>query len=377
MLYRPDEHEPLAGGAWDGERVRAGIEQIADETEAAFDPESLWPVHPRDVDPGDPPRWKGVYLGAAGVLWALDTLGRPALAGAAPAAHEAYLAEPDLPQAGVVPGLWMGEAGILVVCHKLAPDERRATRLLDCVRANAENETWELMWGSPGTMLAARALLGWTGDRRWEDAWRDSAERLWARWEESGLWTQHLYGRVRQLLGPAHGFAGNVLALAQGGERLDEIRARVATALERTVLREEELANWPPYPGSRPGEIRVQWCHGAPGIVASLGALMPEELARAGAELTWRAGPLAKGPGLCHGTAGNGYALLRLYALSGDDLWLERARAFAMHALAQVERERAAHGRGRFTLWTGDLGVALYLRSCLDGTAEVPTIDAW
>jgi hypothetical protein len=55
-----------------------------------------------------------------------------------------------------------------------------------------------------------------------------------------------------------------------------------------------------------------------------------------------------------------------------DELWLERARAFAMHAAAQVARAREAHGRGRFTLWTGDPGVALYLADCLAGGGELP-----
>jgi lantibiotic modifying enzyme len=53
----------------------------------------------------------------------------------------------------------------------------------------------------------------------------------------------------------------------------------------------------------------------------------------AGGELTWRAGPLVKGAGLCHGTAGNGYAFLKLFARTGDERWLERARRFAMHAI--------------------------------------------
>ena len=48
-----------------------------------------------------------------------------------------------------------------------------------------------------------------------------------------------------------------------------------------------------------------------------------------------------------------------------------------MHAATQVERARHEHRRGRFALWTGDLGVALYLRSCLDADARVPTIDFW
>ena len=39
------------------------------------------------------------------------------------------------------------------------------------------------------------------------------------------------------------------------------------------------------------------------------------------------------------------------------------------------EHARAGHGRGRYTLWTGDLGSALYLQSCLCATAAFPTLD--
>ena len=35
----------------------------------------------------------------------------------------------------------------------------------------------------------------------------------------------------------------------------------------------------------------------------------------------------------------------------------------------------AEYGRGRFSLWTGDLGVAAYVNSCLTGTAAMPTLD--
>jgi Lanthionine synthetase C-like protein len=75
-----------------------------------------------------------------------------------------------------------------------------------------------------------------------------------------------------------------------------------------------------------------------------LGALeryrrVDEEPALAGGELTWHAGPLAKGSNLCHGTAGNAYAFLVLHRRSGDELWLDRARSFAMHAIGQVDRQ--------------------------------------
>jgi lantibiotic modifying enzyme len=125
----------------------------------------------------------------------------------------------------------------------------------------------------------------------------------------------------------------------------------------------------------------VQWCHGAPGIVTAtadfptgLSADMDALLLGAG-ETTWKAGPLAKGYGLCHGTAGNGYAFLKLHRRTGDSKWLERARAFAMHALGQHERMRAEHGVGRYNLWTGDAGLAVYLHHCLGGADGMPGLD--
>ena len=374
MLFVPANHEPLREERWDEARAREAIARIVADTDAGIDPDGLWPAHPRDEWEEEKPS-ATVYLGAAGVVWALDALRRHDAAevgldlpGVIERAAAQYREQPDVE--GDPPGLWLGESGLLLVAERVGSAAADADRLLARVRENIANETWELMWGSPGTMLAARAMLGWTGEEQWAQAWRESAERLWAEWGDDGLWTQHLYGHVGQIFGPAHGFAGNVLALAQGGERLDELRARVAATLEKIALREDGLANWPPAMLSRTDELRVQWCHGAPGIVASLAALMPEELALAGAELTWSAGPLVKGGGLCHGTGGNGYAFLKMFELTGDELWLERARAFAMHAIGQVEGSR-------YSLWTGDIGIALYLWSCATATADVPTIDYW
>ena len=187
--------------------------------------------------------------------------------------------------------------------------------------------------------------------------------------DADGLWTQQLYGRSERSLGAAHGFAGCVLAL---GDVPD-----VSATLRPFAVEEDGLVNWPPLPGIRlddngDGLIRTQWCHGAPGIVAMLAPLLEDDLAVAGGELTWRAGPIRKGAGLCHGTAGNGYAFLALLERTGDERWLARARAFAMHAAAQVETSRAQHGRGRYTLWTGDLGTALYLADCTDGRGTLP-----
>ena len=69
---------------------------------------------------------------------------------------------------------------------------------------------------------------------------------------------------------------------------------------------------------------------------------LDEELLLAGAELTWRAGPpgMEKGSGLCHGTAGNGYAFLKAFERTGDERWLDRARRFAVHALGPGRTSR-------------------------------------
>ena len=60
-----------------------------------------------------------------------------------------------------------------------------------------------------------------------------------------------------------------------------------------------------------------------------------------------------------------------------DDVgnWLERACAFAMHALDQVDRLRAATGRGRYWLFTGDIGAALLAAACMSGDTRLPGLD--
>jgi hypothetical protein len=100
-----------------------------------------------------------------------------------------------------------------------------------------------------------------------------------------------------------------------------------------------------------------------------------DELLLMGGELTWNAGPLSKGSNLCHGTGGNGYAFLKLHRRTGNSVWLERARSFAMTAIAQYRDARRDFGKGRYSLWTGDIGLAIYLWDCLTVEPRFPTID--
>jgi lantibiotic modifying enzyme len=386
VLYEPAQFEPLTDEPWDPARVENAIATIVADADATFDPAALWPAHEWDGWE-EPLPLKTLYVGAAGVIWALDALRRRGhaetsldLADAALRTLELKRAEPDFtadehyhPAA-----LLAGETGPLLVAFRLASDPALADDLHALVRANVANATDDVMWGAPGTLLAALALGEWTGDPRWEEAARETATALRARRGDDLLWRQDDDYRG---LGTLHGAAGNTLVLLRL-DADDALAAETAAVLARTAFREGDLANWPGSPRpqlvrARDGRICLQWCTGAPGIVAGAWEYLDEELLLAGAELIWRAGAHSdeKGHGICHGTSGNGFALLKAFARTGDERWLERARRFAVHALGQVERLRAANGRGRYSLWTGDVGTALFAAACLDLDARYPILD--
>jgi len=349
-------------------------------------------MHPDDDEPGTAPDGilRGLYLGAAGVLhglWRLAEQGlyEPKLDGPAIASglYEASLTSPDETGAGA--SLLVGASGILLVADRFAPSTTTRALLADAISANVEHPSNELLLGAPGTMLAARAMYDRTREERFAQLWRESARALLARQEPDGLWTQDLYDTRLRYIGAAHGFVGNARALFAAPEWLDapaDLEARALGTARAFALSEGRLANWPALDiGSRTGPPpRVQWCHGAPGVITSLAHLGDRDdshgaLLDAGGELAWKVGPPSGNAGLCHGTAGNGFAFLTLFSRTGDERWLERARRFAMHAIAQVGRLRTASGRGRYTLFTGDLGASLLAAACVTLDSRFPGID--
>jgi len=280
----------------------------------------------------------------------------------------------------------LGETGILLASWRLAPDAAKEDSLFEIVTANNGNPSHELFDGSPGTMHGALHLFEATRDERWARIWRDGADALLAAYGADPelhcrLWIQYRRGRLIRSIGAGHGFASNVRSLLRGAELLGEgvtaeLQRSAAQTAETLALWEDDLVNWPTSADAywaADFPIRVQWCHGAPGLVTSLAGLPraddTDALLDAAGDLIWHAGPLVKGAGLCHGTAGNGCAFLALHARTGDDSWLDRARSFAMHALEQIDK--APDG----SLWTGATGVALYLQQCLDGWDGMPALD--
>src|SRR5919204_744635 len=75
MLYEPTRFDALIDEPWVPARVEDAIAAIVADADAAFDPEALWPAHAWDVREKPLPL-SGLYVGAAGVIWALDELQR-------------------------------------------------------------------------------------------------------------------------------------------------------------------------------------------------------------------------------------------------------------------------------------------------------------
>jgi hypothetical protein len=401
MLHDPARHEALAPIAWDEARVRATVTHIVEETVAAFSPDTLWPVHPRDLEPGDDPDAppSSLYYGAAGVIWALDYLraagvaSTPSFAQHLPAIQQrnrAWLAKAP----GDNAGSWLaGDLPFEMMAWGQAPTAARADTIAALMDGNIEHPARELMWGSPGSMLGALEMHGRSGDERWAALFRRITGRLreqleWSERQQCHFWSQDMYGHHSRYIDAVHGFVATASVLIRGRHLLpadDWVAWQrcIENTVANTAIRDNGRATWPAQ-ADEPLGARQKWlmqfCHGAPGFVICLahlpGNALDTLLVEAG-EATWAAGPLAKGSNLCHGTAGNACAFLALHARTGETRWRDRARAFAMHAIAQFEAETAATGHLRHSLWTGDIGLAIFLWDCLRGRLAFPTLDVF
>lgn len=118
----------------------------------------------------------------------------------------------------------------------------------------------------------------------------------------------------------------------------------------------------------RPVNELVHWCHGAPGMIYLMAkAYMlwhePKYLksCEAMSDLIWTKGLLKKGPGICHGVAGNGYAFLLMYRMTQDRKYLECAGEFAKF-LENDEFKRGARVPDYpYSLYEGIAGTACFL----------------
>lgn len=392
-LFDPARHERLAEVAWSASRAQQAIEAIVAGIRAEADEAGTWAVHPREDAPEGTPPFRCVYFGSTGVRLGLDHLARIGAASPGPTFSE-RLGEDLLENRrilaqfnGQVRSYLMGDAGIRLTEWRTTGSSAAADDLAQLVAGNMEDPAQEMMWGAPGSMLGALAMHRWTGEARWAELYRQGVAALDRSHGEGPadggvIWVQDLYGSRVTLLGAVHGFAGIAFALIAGRELIapeawPRWSAALARTLEATALHGEAGVNWAPGVKATRVPIMVQICHGAPGMIYGLAGLdQPiDELLSAAGELVWRAGPLTKGANFCHGTDGNGYAFLKLFERTGDQMWLDRARAFAMHAIAQSDAEANAVGRRRASLWTGDVGLAAYLADCIEGRCRLPSLE--
>ena len=387
MLFKPEAFEPLTETQWDAARARDGIRRIVADVDAAFDVDKLWPADEWDGWQAPTPM-KNLYVGAAGVILALDMLRRRGDADTqldlAAAALQTLAAVRDAPDFMAGERLHAAESALLRA-RRGSSSSRGASaraRISSATCSSSCAQTSTARRTSSCGALRARCLppARWrTGPARAHGATQshESADALSRRRAPTGCGRSGSTAANSAASAPPTASSGMSRPSRHCSRRNAREGDRGATCARGSARgRPRELAGCCGRSARhRDGEIRVQWCAGAPGIVTSAATYLDEELLLAGAELPWRTGPAraGEGPGICHGTAGNGYAFLKTFARTGDELWLDRARRFAMHALEQVERR----GRGRYSLWTGDLGVALFAADCLDARTAYPVLETW
>ncbi len=399
MLFETKRHEFLTNSSWNEVIVQQEIASIITDIEQALLPNACWPTHPLDAESyaNAGPKWSA-YAGAAGTIHALQILKsyRYKVADLSPLlapVHASFLKTPDV---SLEPGLQLGEIGILMPRHIAEPDNREVLALLlKSMEATIKLPLYEITSGQSGMMHAALALYRKTGMNCWKDVFIKGAQSLMDNWQQDSetgewLWQSQVFGPKRHYYGACHGITGNANILLQGADLLSAgfrktIIERTVTTLNLSAKQDDTFANWALCTKPNIDKLLVQWCHGAAGIVTAMArtpindstssALLDNLLEKTG-ELVWQAGPLAKGANICHGTAGNGYAFLYLYKRWGDPIWLNRARKFAVHAIEQCQKDRLRYRQGRYTLWTGDAGLAIYLHHCLyPNEAAIPGLD--
>ncbi|KAK8162801.1 hypothetical protein IWX90DRAFT_253235 [Phyllosticta citrichinensis] len=158
-------------------------------------------------------------------------------------------------------------------------------------------------------------------------------------------------------LGAVHGTIGIItqIVLTDPG-----MAPKLEADLGALLSYQYESGNWPS--SIPPGKDRlVQFCHGAPGVVASLQSIrqyfpkLQERMDRAikkGQECILERGLLTKEPCLCHGISGNALAL--------DDPHFEHFLTFTTgHEIKQMEKEgMMERSDDPSALWCGEAGRA-------------------
>ncbi len=402
MLFIPERHSTITETKWTNDLAKNYIVTLIEKTENLFQAERLWPVHP-DLQKGNgiSQPITGLWFGAAGTLWTLNQLNKSYSVNLQ--RYTPHLEQLILLQSAWVkemasefvpidsPSYLLGSLGSNFVRWIYSGENLKQIKQ-DAI-ANLEHPANELMWAAPGSMIVALEMYKRNQQQVWLDIYQKGAANLLASFYQHEttqcyIWQQDLYGSKANYLGLVHGFAGNAYALLKGHQYypLDKsVIENLNATFIQTATQTTQHANWNPYL-EKPADCTLtnallHVCHGAPAMILGLSELWhlgtdeTRNLFVKAAQLIWDAGPLNKPWGLCHGTAGNGYVFLKLFSFTQDELWLDRAKKFAMHAIEQSQQAEVEYKQIRTDAWCGDMGLVLYLQSCLEGDANFPMLD--
>ncbi|GAB4847260.1 LanC-like protein gcl1 [Ancistrocladus abbreviatus] len=183
------------------------------------------------------------------------------------------------------------------------------------------------------------------------------ASPLMYRWHGTRYW------------GAAHGLAGILHVLLHFPLSEEDARDVKGTLRYMMSNRFPHSGNYPSAEGN-PRDTLVNWSHGATNMAITLckaSQVFPNErdfrdAAIGAGEVVWKSG-LVKKVGLADGAAGNAYAFLSLYRLTGETIYLERAKAFATflyHNARKLMNEEHSHGADdhAYSLFLGLAGTA-------------------
>jgi len=246
----------------------------------------------------------------------------------------------------------------------------------------------EWLYGRAGMLYLLRMMRSFVGSsgaaaQLLDEAMREAVGTILAlRGQGLRGWRWH----GKRYLGAAHGVVGIVTQCAlswDAGEGELE-GGPLREVLEQVLLLQRPDGNWLSRSDSQDrgeGEALVQFCHGAPGFVVSLMALLErncfpslqpqiEAAVQRARGVVWQRGLLVKEPCLCHGISGNALALEgeqrehflayttveavskgqreRIFGESSDSWGLYGGLAGRVWGLLELAREREGRDKGGF-----------------------------
>ena len=286
-----------------------------------------------------------------------------------------------------------------LIAHSLGDTitEQNAVNCFVATVSRVSCENLDLTLGRSGILLAATHLLATLKASRFVDLaeLRDlGTSTMGSIWQEVDSYASILECGEMCYSGMAHGWAGILYATlcwcqTSGTSLPPSIEGRL-NQLAALACHSGRQAKWR-WRIDRDASDHSQaymagWCNGSAGQVFlwlnAYSVFKDDRYLKLAEEAAWHAAETDSGNGtLCCGSAGQAYALLALYRVSGERAWLHRVQRLAEKAAIACHDQFLARALGDPTLrpdslYQGELGVAV-LAADLDnpGEAALPAFE--